>query len=182
MKFPTSTVCTGCDSPLGPILLAACGDALVGIWFEGQQHRPESQRWATAPEHPVLQRTAMQLAEYFSGQRRQFDLALDLSAGTAFQQAVWSALLDIPSGATISYGALSAAIGRTSAVRAVAGAVARNPVSIVVPCHRVLGAGAALTGYAGGVARKAALLHLEGASFAPDRAAGLTFTPTQNLF
>ena len=95
--------------------------------------------------------------------RQAFDLPLDLSGGTPFQQAVWRALLAIPSGATTSYGALARALGSPTAVRAVGAAVGRNPISIVVPCHRVLGAGGALTGYAGGLARKQALLRLEGA-------------------
>jgi methylated-DNA-[protein]-cysteine S-methyltransferase len=92
-----------------------------------------------------------------------FDLPLDFAQGTAFQQDVWRALLKIPRGATRSYGALSADVGNPAAVRAVAGAVGRNPLSIIVPCHRVLGADGSLTGYAGGLERKAALLQLEGA-------------------
>jgi methylated-DNA-[protein]-cysteine S-methyltransferase len=111
----------------------------------------------------VLQQAAEQLAQYFAGQRSTFDLPLDLSNGTAFQQAVWQALLDIAPGQTCSYKTLSAAVGRPAAMRAVGGAVGRNPLSIIVPCHRVVGAHGALTGYAGGLARKTALLQLEGA-------------------
>ena len=110
-----------------------------------------------------LRAAARQLAQYLAGTRQAFDLPLDLSGGTPFQQAVWRALLAIPSGATTSYGALARALGSPTAVRAVGAAVGRNPISIVVPCHRVLGAGGALTGYAGGLARKQALLRLEGA-------------------
>jgi methylated-DNA-[protein]-cysteine S-methyltransferase len=115
----------------------------------------------------VLQEAIRQLGRYFAGQRTTFDLPLDLQAGTPFQQQVWRALLGIASGATTSYGSLSAAIGKPSAVRALGTAVGRNPVSIVVPCHRVLGADGSLTGYAGGLERKTALLSLEGAAFSP---------------
>ena len=109
----------------------------------------------------MLQAAQAQLAAYFAGTRRSFDLPLDLERGTAFQQSVWRALLQIPYGATLSYGALGAVIGKPSAVRAVGAAVGRNPVSIIVPCHRVLGAHGALTGYAGGLERKTALLQGE---------------------
>lgn len=96
------------------------------------------------------------------GERAGFDLALDLGGGTPFQQAVWQALLRIPRGQTASYGALARSIGKTQAVRAVGAAVGRNPLSVVVPCHRVLGSDGSLTGYAGGLERKQALLRLEG--------------------
>jgi methylated-DNA-[protein]-cysteine S-methyltransferase len=119
--------------------------------------------WPNAPDHPVLQQARQQLAEYFAGQRRHFELPLDLSGGTAFQQAVWQALLAVAPGGTVSYGEISQRIGKPGAVRAVGAAIGRNPVSIVVPCHRVLGADGSLTGYAGGLARKTALLRLEGA-------------------
>lgn len=168
MKFAPSTVQTSYDSPLGRIILAAAHDRLTGVWFDGQSHQPDTARWPVARDQPVLQRAQTQLSAYFAGRRQAFELALDLSAGTDFQQSVWRALLQIPFGATLSYGALSAGIGKPAAVRAVAGAVARNPLSIIVPCHRVLGAGASLTGYAGGLPRKTALLQLEGASFKPD--------------
>ena len=102
-----------------------------------------------------------QLSEYFAGQRQQFDLPLDLSGGTAFQQAVWQALLTIKPGQTSSYGNVSKTIGNAAAVRAVGAAVGRNPISIIVPCHRVLGSDGSLTGYAGGLDRKTALLRLE---------------------
>jgi len=141
--------------------LAAHGNALAGIWFDGQQHQPARTSWTATNNHPVLQQTALQLQEYFAGKRTTFDLPLDLSGGTVFQQQVWRALLDIPSGATTSYGAISQRIGKPSAVRAVGAAVGRNPLSIVVPCHRVVGAKGALTGYAGGLERKIALLQLE---------------------
>ncbi len=143
--------------------LAAVNDKLIGVWFDGQRHQPDGSRWSRVSDLDVLEQTAQQLAQYFSGQRDAFDLPLDLSSGTAFQQQVWRALLDIPPGATCSYSALSAAIGKPAAVRAVGAAVGRNPLSIIVPCHRVLGADGSLTGYAGGLKRKTALLQLEGA-------------------
>ena len=163
MKFPSSTVQARFDSPLGPMIVAATGRGLAGLWFEDQRHLPDSSGWPRAPEHPVLREAAAQLRDYFAGRRTQFDLPLDLQSGTAFQQSVWQALLGIPSGRTTSYGDLSQRVGRPSAVRAVGAAVGRNPVSIVVPCHRVLGRDGSLTGYAGGLERKSALLGLEGA-------------------
>jgi methylated-DNA-[protein]-cysteine S-methyltransferase len=102
-----------------------------------------------------------QLQQYFAGERQDFDLPLDLSGGTVFQQQVWAQLQAIESGSTVSYGQLSHQLGNPKAVRAVGAAVGRNPISIVVPCHRVLGADGTLTGYAGGLDRKTALLQLE---------------------
>lgn len=149
------------DSPLGPMTLAASDHALAGVWFDGQKHMPDTGAWALQPDHPVLQQARLQLAQYFAGQRQTFDIALLATRGTAFQQAVWRGLLEIPSGSTISYGTLSQRIGRSTAVRAVGAAVGRNPLSIVVPCHRVVGADGSLTGYAGGLERKTALLQWE---------------------
>lgn len=163
MKFSASTVQTSFDSPLGRIILAATGNKLVGVWFDGQRHQPDTSTWPVASEHPVLQQARSQLSDYFAGRRTSFELPLDFAQGTGFQQDVWRALLKIPRGTTCSYGALSADIGKPAAVRAVGGAVGRNPLSIIVPCHRVVGAAGALTGYAGGLERKTALLQLEGA-------------------
>lgn len=161
MKFSPTTVYTAYDGPLGPMVLAALGDHLAGVWFDGQRHQPDACAWRQCPDHPVLQEAQAQLAAYFAGTRHTFDLPLDPGCGTAFQQDVWRALLRIAPGATLSYGALGAVIGKPSAVRAVGGAVGRNPWSIVVPCHRVVGTGGALTGYAGGLDRKTALLQHE---------------------
>ena len=163
MKFSNATVQTDYNSPLGRLLLAATGDKLVGVWFEGQAHLPDRSAWPSDPDHPVLQQTQAQLSDYFAGRRTTFDLPLDMHSGTDFQQTVWRALLAIPTGTTCSYGALSAAIGKPSAVRAVGGAIGRNPLGIVIPCHRVIGANGALTGYTGGLQHKVALLKLEGA-------------------
>ena len=170
MKFDASIVQTHFQSPLGTIILAATTQGLAGLWFERQRHLPavliaESTGpgvWPTAPDHPVLKQAMQQLVDYFAGRRTQFDLPLDLTGGTAFQQSVWQALLAIPQGSTASYGQISSRIGKPAAVRAVGAAVGRNPVSIIVPCHRVMGADGSLTGYAGGLDRKTALLALEG--------------------
>ena len=163
MKFDHSIVQTHYASPLGPMIVAATSRGVAGIWFEGQKHMPDNSAWPVQPRHPVLREAVQQLKAYFSGARQAFDLPLDLQGGTPFQQAVWRELLAIPAGGTTSYGMLSRRIGRPAAVRAVGAAVGRNPLSVVVPCHRVLGAHGALTGYAGGLERKSALLQLEGA-------------------
>ncbi len=163
MKFDPSISQTRYDSPLGTMIVAATGRGLAGVWFEGQRHLPDTSRWPHQPRQPVLRMAVAQLAEYFAGQRTAFDLPLDLQGGTVFQQSVWQALLAIPRGATTSYASLSRRIGQPAAVRAVGAAVGRNPLSIVVPCHRVVGADGSLTGYAGGLERKSALLQLEGA-------------------
>ena len=163
MKFDPSIVQTRYASPLGTMIVAATARGLAGVWFEGQKHVPDSSGWPDEPRHPVLRQAVAQLREYFNGERTSFDLPLDLQGGTPFQQSVWQALLSIPCGGTMSYGSLSQRIGHPAAVRAVGAAVGRNPVSVIVPCHRVLGAKGSLTGYAGGLERKSALLQLEGA-------------------
>ncbi|MBA4264713.1 MAG: cysteine methyltransferase [Comamonadaceae bacterium] len=151
-------------SPLGPVLLAASPLGLRGAWFDEQAHGPATTRvaqWKSQPEHPVLQAAATQLSAYFLGERQSFDLPLDLSAGTPFQIAAWQALLQIAWGNTISYGELARRMGNASAVRAAGTAIGRNPLCIFVPCHRVIGTNGSLTGYAGGLHRKQALLQLE---------------------
>lgn len=148
------------DTPLGPVCIARTASGLAGLWFEGQKHHPGALRAPQQPDDPLLRKAAVQLRRYFAGDTRAFDLPLDLQ-GTAFQRAVWEALLRIPAGRTCSYGELARAIGRPRAVRAVGAAVGRNPASLVVPCHRVLGQDGSLTGYAGGVQRKQSLLQLE---------------------
>jgi len=158
--FPKTVRCT-LSSPWGPMTLAAHDDALVWAGFDGQKHAVDTSVWALAPAHPILRLACDELQQYFVGQRRHFDVPLDLSGGTAFQQKVWRSLQDIAPGATTSYGAISQSIGHPSAVRAVGGAVGRNPITIIVPCHRVVGRDGALTGYAGGLPRKVALLQLE---------------------
>lgn len=171
MPFHPHTVQTRIATPLGDVRLAASPTGLCGLWFDGQRHLALQLdgpgAWAQADDHPVLQAAAAQVQDYLRGHRARFDLPLDLSGGTPFQQAVWQALRGIAPGATTSYAALSRQVGRPLAVRAVGAAVGRNPISIIVPCHRVLGSGGALTGYAGGLPRKVALLRLEGAPLSP---------------
>ena len=164
-----SLVIRVCPTPLGQLTLAASAHGLAGAWFEDQQHHPPAlcgagnAAWPSAPAHPVLREAARQIDAYFSAALKGFDLPLDLSAGTDFQQTVWQALRALPRGQTCTYGELSQRIGRPSAVRATGGAIGRNPLSVIVPCHRVIGQGGALTGYAGGLVRKRVLLQLEGA-------------------
>lgn len=153
--------CSELTTPLGPVLAVANNDQLAGLYFIGQKHFPQT-AFKPGAATPLLQRVQQQLLDYFAGKRPGFDLPL-APEGTPFQQAVWAQLLTIPPGDTVSYGAIARALGRPSASRAVAAAIGRNPLCIVVPCHRVVGAGGALTGYAGGLDRKQALLRLEGA-------------------
>jgi methylated-DNA-[protein]-cysteine S-methyltransferase len=157
-------------SPLGPLWLSATDRGLSGLWFGEQKHLPDfsdTKRWHRG-EHRYMQAAMAQLTRYFAGQMKaqdfQFEpaLPLDLNQGTAFQQSVWRGLLQIPMGGSTSYGALAAKIGKPAAVRAVGAAVGRNPIGILVPCHRVLGQDGSLTGYAGGLDKKVALLRLEG--------------------
>lgn len=169
MKFSTTIVQTRITTSLGDMVLAATDQGLAGTWFTDQRHRPEAldfknvpHAWPRDDQHPVLLQTAKQLTEYFAGRREDFDLTYDLGGGTAFQQAVWRVLLQIPFGQSITYGQVAQQIGNPAAVRAVGAAVGRNPIGIIVPCHRVIGADGALTGYAGGLHRKIALLKLEG--------------------
>jgi methylated-DNA-[protein]-cysteine S-methyltransferase len=154
------------ETPLGPLLLAATAQGLAGAWFDGQAHHPGPLAAPIQPEHPHLAQAAHELAAYFAasgdGQAPAgFTLPLD-PQGTAFQQQVWLALRGIATGRTCSYGAIARQVGKPSAVRAVGAAVGRNPLSVIVPCHRVLGGDGALTGYAGGLDRKRALLRHEG--------------------
>ena len=166
MKFDPSLVYTESSSPLGPIWLAATDTGLAGMWFVGQRHAPDDSGWkrvSNSHAHPLLNLADQQLQAYFAGNLREFDLPLDLRGGTVFQQTVWQALLRIPVGETTSYGEISRRIAKPLAIRAVGTAIGRNPISIIVPCHRVVGADGSLTGYAGGLDRKLALLQLEGA-------------------
>ena len=149
------------SSPLGPLVLASDGAALTGVWFDGQRYqRPINEAWQCGRDLPILHRAAAELAEYFAGERREFGLPL-APAGTPFQRAVWDAIARVPCGETITYRELAARAGQPRAIRAAGAATGRNPVSIVIPCHRIVGANGALTGYAGGLERKRALLTLE---------------------
>ena len=151
---------TRITTPLGRILLARTAKGLAGAWFEGQKHHPGPMAAPDAPNDELLQRAARELNEFFAGERERFDVPLDLQ-GTPFQRSVWQRLLRIGAGTTRSYGEIAKELGSAKAVRAVGSAVGRNPVSVIVPCHRVVGSDGSLTGYAGGVDRKRALLELE---------------------
>lgn len=155
-----ATAQTRIETPLGAVLLARTADGLAGAWFEGQKHHPGELAAPHVDDDPLLAAAARQLQAYFGGAPAAFDIPLDLQ-GSAFQRSVWAALLGIDSGATRSYADIARAIGAPLAVRAVGSAVGRNPVSVIVPCHRVVGSSGALTGYAGGLDRKRALLALE---------------------
>lgn len=166
-------------TPLGSILLARDDYGLCGVWFEGQKYHPGTLAVPRDDQDPLLKQAADWLSAYFAGleavergirqevrqeaRREGPAAAMPLLSlrGTDFQQAVWRALLQIPFGHTVSYGDLAARLGRREAVRAVAAAVGRNPLSVLVPCHRVVGSNGQLTGYAGGLDRKRSLLGLE---------------------
>jgi methylated-DNA-[protein]-cysteine S-methyltransferase len=153
--------CLVTDSPVGPLTLLASGGALSGLYMNGRV--PASAGPLAAPAGPdalVLDLAAGQLAEYFAGERDAFDLPLALR-GTVFQRSVWDALLGVEYGQTVTYAQLADRIGRPTAVRAVGHANGRNPVSIIVPCHRVVGSDGSLTGYGGGIDNKRWLLDLE---------------------
>ena len=147
------------DSPVGPLTLVATGGALSGLYMEQQRYRPGEETFGERDDS-LFAEAVEQLAEYFAGDRSEFDLPLALS-GTAFQRTVWSALREIPYGETVSYGEIAMRIGRPTAARAVGLANGKNPVGIIVPCHRVVGSTGDLTGYGGGLDRKRHLLDFE---------------------
>jgi methylated-DNA-[protein]-cysteine S-methyltransferase len=150
------------DSPCGRMLLVADGDALCGAYFVGQKHMRETDAdWVRDPGSPVFARTKRQLDEYFQGKRKSFDMPL-AAAGTPFQRAVWKAIAGVGFGQTISYAELARRAGRPGSARAAGAATGRNPIGVIVPCHRIVGADGSLTGYAGGIDKKVALLELEG--------------------
>jgi methylated-DNA-[protein]-cysteine S-methyltransferase len=150
------------QSPVGELILVARGTKLAAILWENERlNRVRLGPLEQDSDHPTLKETERQLLEYFSGQRRRFELALDF-AGTDFQVRVWQALLTIPFGETRSYRDIAVQIGQPTATRAVGAANGRNPISIIAPCHRVIGTSGGLTGFAGGLAAKQFLLSLEG--------------------
>lgn len=153
--------CKIVPSPVGALTLVASDTGLAAIlWENGDPGRVRLGTLVEDRDHPILNETERQLHEYFAGTRRQFDLPLDFN-GTDFQKQVWAQLLAIPFGATRSYTDIARAIGRPTACRAVGAANGRNPISIVVPCHRVIGTNGALTGFAGGIEAKRHLLAVE---------------------
>ncbi len=159
--MPTATV----SSPIGPLTLIATDHALTEIRFGRPDDDAPDAPDAAPIDHPILAAAAAQLAAYFAGDRRTFDVPL-APTGTAFQRAVWRALGEVAYGQTTGYGALARALGRPTAARAVGAANGANPLPIVVPCHRVIGADGTLTGYAGGLTIKRWLLAHEAATAA----------------
>jgi methylated-DNA-[protein]-cysteine S-methyltransferase len=148
------------DSPYGPLTLVADEGVLCGLYMAGQRHRPPEESFGERDEVPFAEATD-QLTAYFAGELTEFTLDLALSSGTPFRQSVWRRLLSIPYGETRSYGQLADALGNPAASRAVGLANGRNPIGIIVPCHRVVGADGSLTGYGGGLDRKRRLLDFE---------------------
>ncbi|WP_433465403.1 methylated-DNA--[protein]-cysteine S-methyltransferase [Spirillospora sp. CA-128828] len=159
------------ESPVGPLTLVATDGALSGLYMDVQRHRPPEETFGAPddPETKPFAPVAEQLAAYFTGELTEFDLPLHL-AGTPFQLRVWAALQEISYGETTTYGELAAEIGRPSASRAVGLANGQNPVSVIVPCHRVIGSTGSLTGYGGGLPRKRYLLDLESRTRATEEA------------
>jgi len=150
------------DTPLGPMVAIAAAGALEALDFTDARYaRPIARDWREDPRSPLLRACARQLAEYFAGRRNAFELPM-APRGTPFQRRVWDEIARIPYGETVSYAELARRAGAPGAARAAGAATGRNPLAIVVPCHRVIGTSGALTGYAGGVDRKARLLALEG--------------------
>lgn len=148
-------------SPVGHLKLVAHDQALVAVLWENEKlNRVKLAELKQDYSHPILQKTEQQLLEYFSGQRKKFDLILDFQ-GTEFQKSVWNALLQIPFGETRSYKQIAESIGNVKAVRAVGAANGKNPISIIAPCHRVIGVNGKLVGFAGGLENKNILLSLE---------------------
>lgn len=147
------------DSPVGPLTLAGVGTALMHLRMADQTHEPDRSSWLAADDK-AFPEAVEQLAAYFAGELTEFDVQLEL-IGTEFQRKVWKALLTIPYGETRSYGEIAEQIGSLGASRAVGLANGRNPIGIIVPCHRVIGSSGGLTGYGGGIERKRALLALE---------------------
>jgi methylated-DNA-[protein]-cysteine S-methyltransferase len=156
-------------TPIGPIHLAASAEGVTHVTFAAAGSKEGPPRGdGSAAAARIVSAARRQLAEYFAGQRQRFELPL-APEGTAFRRAVWQGLLQIPFGQTASYGAIARRIGRPRAVRAVGGATGKNPISIIVPCHRVIGSSGALTGFGGGLPKKRRLLALEGHALRGDR-------------
>ena len=152
------------SSPVGELKLVASDKGLSAIlWPDDNPRRVRLEPVVEQPDHPILVEAEQQLIDYFAGKLRRFTVPLDFK-GTEFQKSVWSALLSIPFGETRSYGEIARQIGRPTALRAVGAANGRNPISIIAPCHRVVGAKGDLTGFAGGLATKEQLLRLERAT------------------
>lgn len=158
-----STRHTFASTSIGELLLVADGDALTGLYFEGHKYPPPADAIGEGVGEvadPVLRRAAIEIQEYLAGERHEFSVPL-APVGDTFSQQVWRILLQIPYGETTTYGAIAEQLGNRSLAQRVGQSVGHNPISIIVPCHRVLGADGSLTGFAGGLERKRALLELE---------------------
>jgi methylated-DNA-[protein]-cysteine S-methyltransferase len=157
-----TTYSTHFDSPVGTLLALSKNEAITTLHMLGGKHEPmQNEAWIDTPTLPIFLQLRQQLTDYFAGKRQTFDVAL-APEGTVFQKAVWTALTKVPFGQTRTYGQQAVMIGNPNAVRAVGAANGRNPIGIVIPCHRVIGSGGKLTGYAGGLDKKEFLLKLEG--------------------
>ena len=155
------------ESPHGDMLLLANDDGLEGVFFDQQKHHPKKQAdWRQDPQHKVLRQARRELEEYFAGRRKRFQVALE-PGGTPFQQSVWKAISTVAFGETITYAELADRAGHPGSARAAGAATGRNPIGIIVPCHRIVGSNGDLTGYAGGLERKCALLELEAGEAGP---------------
>ena len=149
------------ESPHGQMLLVADTAGVSGVYFDGQKYLPQIEReWRRDADHVLLRQAKRELADYFGGERERFEIAL-APVGTPFQRAVWKAISTVGFGQTITYGELARRAGCPGSARAAGAATGRNPISIIVPCHRIVGSNGSLTGYAGGLDRKRALLALE---------------------
>lgn len=149
------------ESPCGQMLLVASDDGLSGVYFDAQKYYPSlDPQWRRDEGHFLIAQARRELAEYFGGERQVFEVAL-APEGTAFQRAIWRAIASVRFGETLTYGQLAQSAGYPGMARAAGAATGRNPLTIVIPCHRIVGATGALTGYAGGLDRKRALLALE---------------------
>jgi len=151
------------DTPHGTMLVTATPKGLAGVYFKGQKHFPKSREWRRDARHPLLRQARRELAEYFAGKRTRFDVPLD-PRGTVFQRSVWKAISKVGFGKTLTYSEIAKRAGHAGSARAAGAATGRNPISVIVPCHRIMGSDGSLTGYAGGLNRKRALLALESES------------------
>jgi len=150
------------DTPHGTMLVTATPKGLAGVYFKGQKHFPKKREWRRDARHPMLRRARRELAEYFAGKRKRFDVPLD-PQGTVFQRKIWKAISSVSFGRTLTYSEIAKRAGHAGSARAAGAATGRNPISVIVPCHRIMGSDGSLTGYAGGLNRKRALLRLESA-------------------
>ena len=148
------------ESPHGRMLLVASGEGLSGVYFDHQKYLPQVEGWRRDARHAPLRQAKQELSEYFGGERKRFETAL-APEGTSFQRSVWKAISSVGFGDTITYAELARRAGFPGSARATGAATGRNPIGIIVPCHRIVGSNGSLTGYAGGLDRKRALLALE---------------------